>query len=128
MTGDKPITVQLDRARAIRWTNRAAARNASLPKPVQFTALAQRRRSLYAICAIIWAALVDRDHEFEAPEDLADYFVSEAQQLAALHAIGEMVKDAFPEKKSAPNSGSSADGPAPSSTPASASPPSTGGG
>lgn len=128
MPGDKPITVQLDRARAIRWTNRAAARNASLSKPVQFSALAQRRRSLYAICAIIWAALIDRDHEFEVPEDLADFFVSEDQQLAALQAIGAMIKEAFPEKKSAPNSESSAAGPAPSSTPASGSPPSTGGG
>jgi len=124
---EKPVTVQLDRPRPIRWTNRAKARNSSLVRPGEFTALAKPRRALYAMCAILWAALVDREHPFEAPEDLAEYLETEAQQLAALEAIGSMVKQAFPEKKSPPSSEPSAPGQPPSLTAALVPPPSTGG-
>lgn len=104
------ITVLLDRPRQIRWTMRAQARNASLARPVSFATLGKRRNSLYALTAIIWASLVDKDHEFEAPEDLAEYLQTEAQQLAALKAIGSMIEEAFPEKKSPVNESSSSIG------------------
>ena len=122
-----PITIQLDRKREIRWTKRAEARNASLPRPVRFAGLARGKNRLYVLCAIVWSALVDRDHEFEAPEDLADFFGTEEQQLAGLRAITAMVEDAFPEKKSPANESSSANGPVPSSSADSAPASSTGG-
>lgn len=110
------VTVKLDRERAIRWTNRAQARNASLARPVSFATLARGRNQLYALCAIIWSALVEKDHGFDAPEDLADYLESADQQVAAFKAIAAMLEEAFPEKKTVPKSESSAVGPTPSST------------
>lgn len=117
----KPITITLDRERAVRWTQRAMARNASLPRPATFAALGNGRRRPYVICALLWAALVDRDHDFHEPEDLADYLQTDAQQIAAINAISAMVADAFPEKKSPPSAGTSPTGPSESSS--SASPP-----
>lgn len=111
-----PITIKLDRAREVRWTNRAAARNASLTRPVQFLDLTKPNRRLYAVCAIIWATLVDSSHEFESPEDLAEFFATETQQLDALDAIKRMVDEAFPQKKSGGKKNTSDAGPAPSST------------
>ncbi len=111
-----PITIKLDRVRAIRWTERAKARNASLARPVAFTALSRGKNRLYAVCALLWAALVDRDHEFESPEDLAEYLQTDDQQLAAFKAISAMLEEAFPEKKSPPSVDSSPTGPSPSST------------
>lgn len=123
------IGVKLNRERPypIRWTKRAMLRNASLPRPVAFHQLANSRRRLYVLAALIWSALVERDHAFESPEDLAEFFDTEEQQLAALKAVEEMIKEAFPEKKSPRSSDSSASGPPPSSSVASAPPPSTGG-
>jgi hypothetical protein len=96
----QPITIQLDRQRQVRWTNRAQARNSSLPRPASFTMLARGKNRLYALCAILWAALVDRDHSFEEPEDLAEYLQTEQQQLAAIDAVRRIIEEAFPEKKS----------------------------
>lgn len=127
MSPANTIKVQLDRPREVRWTKRAEARNASLPRPVLFAHLARGRNRLYALCAIVWSALVDRDHEFESPEDLAEFLSNEEQQLAALRAITLMIEDAFPEKKSPVNTGSSVTGPVPSSSADSAAPASTGG-
>lgn len=117
-----PIKVQLDRPREVRWTKRAEARNASLPHPVRFAGLARGRNRLYVLCAIIWSALVDRDHEFEAPEDIAEFFSTEQQQLDGLAAITRMIEEAFPEKKSPGSADSLPTGPAPSSSAASAAP------
>ena len=122
-----PIKVTLDRQREVRWTKRAEARNASLPRPVSFSGLARGKKRLFALCAIIWSALVERDHDFEAPEDLAEFFSTEEQQVAALAAISAMLTEAFPEKKSPVNVASSPTGPAPSSNVDSVPPPSTGG-
>lgn len=117
-----PILVTLDRPRRVRWTERAQARNSSLARPVGFTHLARGKNRLYALCALLWAALVDRDHGFEEPEDIAEYLATEDQQVAALEAIRAMIDEAYPQKKSAPTETSSdtrvtsaANGPAPSS-------------
>lgn len=118
----QPIVVTLDRPRQIKWTTRAEARNSSLPRPVKFEALSKGDRRLYAVCAILWAALVDRDHEFDSPEDLAEFLGSGQQQVAALEAIRSMVKQTFPEKKSPSSSEQSTTGHSPSSTSASAPP------
>lgn len=112
---DTPITIQLDRKRPVRWTKRAEARNASLPRPASFVQLGNRRRGSYVLMALIWSSLVERDHEFEAPEDLAEYLSSEEQQLAALKVINALIDDAFPEKKTGGNESFSANGQTPSS-------------
>ncbi len=110
-----PITIQLDRPRAIRWTRRARARNASLARPVSFGGLTKGKNRLYVVCALLWAALVDRDHDFEAPEDLAEYLETDEQQIAAFKALKDMADEAFPEKKSPGSSSSSMSGPSPAS-------------
>lgn len=61
--------------------------------------IGKRRHSLYAVSALLWAALVDKDHDFELPEDLSEYLKTEAQQTAALKAITAMLQEAYPEKK-----------------------------
>jgi hypothetical protein len=114
-----PILVTLDRPREVRWTNRAQARNSSLERPAAFTDLAKPRRRFYALCAILWAALAERNHPFAEPEDLAEYLSTEAQQLAALDVIKRLIEDASP-KKDQPPSASSTSGPAPSSSAGSA--------
>lgn len=120
------ITVKLDKDRGVRWTERAKARNASLARPTSFGALGRGKNRLYAVCAILWAALVDKDHEFDAPEDIAEYLTTDAQQLAAFKAISDMIDEAFPEKKSALSSNSLTTGHSASSN--SASPPASPGG
>ncbi len=57
------ITVTLDRPRTIRWTNRAEARLGSLDRPPEFRDLAHKsgHKAFYALCAFVWAALVERD-------------------------------------------------------------------
>lgn len=128
-----PILITLDRPRRVRWTNRAEARNSSLPRPASFTQLARGRNRLYALCAILWSALVDRDHPFEEPEDLAEHLGTAEQQLAAIEAVRAMLEEAYPEQKKseagvtspgASGSGSTS-GPGPSS---SAAPPAPTGG
>lgn len=121
MTPAEPIVVALDRKRPVRWTARAQARNASLDRPASFAALGRGKHRLYALCALLWASLTERDHEFAAPEDLAEYLTTEEQQLGALKVISALVAEAFPEKKSPPNAAPSPTGPSRSST--SASPP-----
>lgn len=109
-TPTTPIVVHLDRARNVKWTNRARARNGSLPRPATFTDLAKPHKRMYALCALVWSALVEREHQFESPEDLADYFATEDQQVAALNAIGKMVEEAFPSKNDSGASDSSTSG------------------
>lgn len=123
------ISVKLNRERPyhIRWTKRARNRNASLKRPAAFHELANPRRRFYVLTALIWAALVEKDHGFEEPEDLADFLEDPEQQVVALKAVGDMIKEAFPEKKTPPNLDSSESGPPPSSSGVSVPPPSTGG-
>ena len=117
----EPILVSLDRPRPVRWTARAQARNASLDRPVTFAALSRGKTRLYALCALLWASLTERDHGFAEPEDLAEHLTTPDQQVAALKVISALVAEAFPEKKSPPNAAPSMTGPSPSSS--SASPP-----
>lgn len=101
---------------------RAQARNASLARPASFGMLAKRKNSFYAVLAIIWSSLVDKDHEFEAPEDLAEYFKEDEQQTAAVRAISAMIAEAFPEKKSPVSESLSNSGQGPSLKPESEQP------
>lgn len=125
-TPDATIEVLLDRKRAIRWTKRAEARNSSLARPASFAHLGNRQRRLYTVCALLWAALVDRDADFAEPEDLAEYLTTEEQQVEAFKALRLMVEQAFPQKKTPPSAAPSVNGQEPSSSSAS-SPDSTGG-
>jgi hypothetical protein len=104
----------------LRWTKRAEARNSSLPRPISWADLARRKRSYYALLAVVWAALNDRDREFEAPEDLAEFIATEDQQVAAMKAIRAMLAEAYPEKKTEPQPNTSPTGPGTSSSSASA--------
>ena len=110
------ITIRLDRARPVRWTQRAIARNASLARPVSFSALSNPRRRLYVLCAILWAALVERDHEMAEPEDLAEWLQTADQQSDAIKAVSAMLAEAFPEKKNPANDASLPTGPSQSSS------------
>lgn len=78
--------------REIRWDMRAKMRNASLDKPVWFTEL-NTTRGLYVLCALIWASLVDRDHGWAGPEDLADLLDTPEKQQAAMDAVYAMAAE-----------------------------------
>lgn len=130
MSFGQPITVQLGtppRPYAIKWTKRAEALNSSLPRPQSFAALGKPKNRLGALTTIVWCALVERDHGFEDPADLGEFFSTAEQQVAAVKAITEMVREAFPEKKTPDSVSISVSGPPPSSSAASALPASTGG-
>lgn len=100
------IMVTLDRPRAVRWTHRARALNSSLARPVEFEDLGDRKRGLYALCAIIWASLEARDHPWTAPEDLAEYFDTAAKQVGGFKVVRQLIDDAYPpaEDKKKPRS------------------------
>lgn len=76
MTTASKFIVQLDQPREIAWTWRAYAR---------LDGYRPRRKggTFYQFCANVWAALVDRDHPFEEPEDLAAYFDTREKVQAA---------------------------------------------
>lgn len=103
-------TVQLDRPRAIAWTLAAQARLDSLPRFA-------RAGGFYQLCALVWAMLVDRDHPFEEPEDLAQHLAQRATAHAAGQAILQAQRAATDREK---NAGSST--PSPSGSSSSASP------
>lgn len=121
MSPAEPILVALDRPRPVRWTARARARNASLPRPAEFSGLARGKNRLYVLAALLWASLVERDHCFAEPEDLAEFLETPEQQLAAFRVIEALIAEAFPEKKSPMSAAPSPTGPSTSSI--SASPP-----
>jgi len=115
----EPILIALDRPRPVRWTARARARNASLPRPVEFSGLARGKNRLYVLAALLWSALVERDHGFAEPEDLAEHLETPEQQVAAFKVIEALIAEAFPEKKSPTSAAPLPTGPSPSSTSAS---------
>lgn len=114
MDATKPVTIALDRPREIKWSQRAKARLSSLKQTVRFEDLAHERRGFYALCTFLWAALIDRDHPFDAPEDMAEFLITEAQQVAAFDAFKAILPS--PQKKT---EDTSQPGPSPSSRSAS---------
>lgn len=107
-----------DQPYELRWMRgRSEALISSLERPASFADLRNRRRNFYAMCAIVWASLVERGHRFLAPEDLAEYLETPAQQATALAAITEMIDEAYPpdeaQKKSSPTASSSEQSSAP---------------
>lgn len=83
----EPIIVQLDKPRAIRWTNRADARLGMLDRPPELRDIFSKnpRKGLYVLSACIWAALVDRD--ITDWEVIADHLQTAEAQTAALDAL-----------------------------------------
>jgi hypothetical protein len=130
MSPGQPITILLGtppRPFALRWTKRAEALNSSLARPQPFSAINKPKRRLGALTTILWCALVERDHGFEEPADLAEFLTTADQQVAAIKAVGLMIADAFPEKKSPPSADTSVSGPGQSSNADLVPPGSTGG-
>ena len=111
-----PILLTLDQPREIRWSLRAEARLSSVGLDFA-TAVSRlnRRQGLYALCALVWAALVDRDQPFATPEDLAEHLPGPTEQTAALAALrtaataAGLLKEA--PKKNAPGVSKPAAGP-----------------
>jgi hypothetical protein len=90
-----PIIVQLDRPREVRWSLDAAERFASLkPRPPWRDVMVPARRQA-AVCGLLWAALVDADHPFPAPDALGDYLVTDDQIAAGIDAVRLMIETAF---------------------------------
>lgn len=108
-----PVLVTLDKPRAIKWNARARLRNSSLEKPTDHGDLGKPRRMAYALAAHIWAGLVEEDHNFADPFALAPFLESSEQQLAAIKAVGEMLNEAYPQKKTEPASACLPNGPTP---------------
>lgn len=85
-----------DHAYELRWCDRADARLSSLERPPSFADLSHKKRSYYALCAIIWASIVERNHRFIDPEDLAEYLSTREQVATAMAAVQAMLVEAFP--------------------------------
>lgn len=99
--------ITLDRPYELKWNDRAQARLSSLERPPTFRDLTHKRRGFYALCAIVWASIIERGHRFADPEDLAEFISTDAQQEAAVSAVNAMLSEAFPmtddQKKTQPN-------------------------
>ena len=83
----------------MRWTARARARNASLHRPAEFSGLARGKNRLYVLAALLWASLVERDHNFAEPEDLVEFLETAEQQLAAFKVIEALIAEAEVDPK-----------------------------
>lgn len=104
-------SIKLDRVYEIKWTHRAEARLSSLERPPLFADMHKPRKGFYAMCAFIWAAIVERGHRFVDPEEVAEFLVTEEQIATAVDAVGAMIEEAFPpdpEKKSGPSANKNA--------------------
>lgn len=117
-----------DRVFLLKWTDRAEARLSSLDRPPTFADLRRPKRCYYAMCAIIWASIVERGHPYLEPEDLAESLKTQEQIAMATNAIGMMLEEAYPPDPDQKKSGliettsempGSADGLSPSATSAS---------
>lgn len=91
---DDPITITLDRERAIAWTLRARARIDSLAR-------AKKAGGYYQLCCLVWAMLVDREHPFEEPEDVAEYLKTSEQVKAIGAAVVKARERASDSEKNA---------------------------
>lgn len=121
-------SVTLDKPYEVKWTRRAQARLESLERPPSFTDLGRKsKKPFYALCAFVWASLVERAHRFDTPEDVADYLDTPDKVASATRAIGEAITESFPPDPKADGvdanstgQTSSERGPSPSSSSASA--------
>lgn len=84
--------VKLDEPRPIRWTFGAQARLGSLARPPELSDLARPRKSYSALCAFVWASLVQKNHPFESPEDVAEFITTVDQKDAATSAFLDAFK------------------------------------
>lgn len=95
-----------DKTRVIRFDNRARMRMGSLDRPFDVYDLSKPKKSFGALCAWLWACLVDR-HGIETPEDVAD-LVTPENQAGLLDTLIETIKLGLPkdpnEKADAKNS------------------------
>ncbi len=93
---ETPVLITLDKPRALRWQGSSDALASSIDYTVHRLGaeIAKPRKSLYAICVFIWAGLVDRDHPYERPTDIANALQTDEQQAAALKAIRAMLLEA----------------------------------
>lgn len=111
--------ISLDRLRRIRWTRTAEARLSLQGKELTgiLSEMSDRSRVLYSVCLIIWASLVDLEHPWKHPEELAEFLPNEETQHQAIVAIREILTEAGvlqePKKKESSESASSSDGPKP---------------
>ena len=117
-----PVMVELDEPRRIRWTKMAGARMSRLGYSFAdaIKDLSNRNRFTYALCVIIWSALVELDTPYREPEQIAEALDTEEKIADALSAISAMLDEAGLSKESKKNGGSggngSSAGPAPSSS------------
>lgn len=84
-----------EKTRAIRFDNRARMRMGSLDRPFDVYDLSKPKKSFGALCAWLWACLVDRDG-VETPEDVAD-LVTPENQTQLLDALIEAIKLGLPK-------------------------------
>lgn len=112
----------LDKPREVRWTKIAQARLARIDYSFSqaIRDLGSRRKFLYALCALHWSALVDLDHPWTHPEELAEHFDTDQKIDRALNAIDEILTEAglikVSKKNESPAPDTSQPGPQPSSS------------
>lgn len=102
-------TVLLDVPRRIRYSNRAHYRVGTLERPLPLRAIAEDGRSITALAQWIWAML-DEDHPFKSPEDVAEV-ITDANAQGLIDGIQQAYDLAQPK-----NEASSTPGPSQSSS------------
>lgn len=90
-----------DHAYELRWCDRAEAKLSSLDRPPTFSDLSHKKRSYYALCSIVWASIVEKNHRFIDPEDLAEYLSTREQVAAAMSAVQAMLVECYPPDEDA---------------------------
>lgn len=92
----------LDRERPIAFSNRALYQLGELPSPPDLKDLKRPGKAYNALLKFIWACLVETDHPFKEPADLADYITpdnaGDAAEAFARALGGELERD---QKKTA---------------------------
>jgi len=91
-------TIQLDRERTLRFSNRAVYRLQSMDKQPSFRDLTKPNKAYAALCAYVFVCLVDREG-IGSPEDVAE-FIDPADGIeAAMSALMEAFEEAGESKK-----------------------------
>lgn len=113
---DAKFTVELDVPRSIEWTFGAESRLGSLPRPPLLTDLTNPRKSYFALCAVIWAALPSKDNPFESPDEIAEVLDTTEKVKSAFAVFMDAWRASRPKKVSEEKKASAKPEPSPASS------------
>ncbi len=94
-----PTPIELDKPRAIAFTQRAQYRMGSLERPAALGDLRNPKKSYAALCAWLWACLTPAHvADFPGPEDVAEH-VNNENVVRLMEALATAAKASNPPEK-----------------------------